>query len=143
MEWNILNVILLSAIFLSTISCIILAIRYKKSTEVLTESFYDIAPYDLHWNIFKCLDPECVKKTSYECYKWCDNWEENAAAENCRVKCSDYADEQFDSLKFNDYTFNYLLPKFNKVTILKDDNEVPKLKNYFILDKQMPVQDKN
>jgi hypothetical protein len=116
--------------------------RYRNSNIVLTESFYDITPYEAHWDIFKCLDPECVKKKSYDCYKWCDNWDEKGGSENCRLRCSDYADEQFDYLKFNDYTFNYLLPKFDKVTILKDDNEVPKLKNYFILDKEIPFEDR-
>lgn len=140
MKWNMLNIILLSAIFLLVVSGIILFMRYKKSYHIDAEGFYDITPYEAHWDIFKCLDPECVKKKSYDCYKWCDNVDEPAASENCRLRCADYADEQFDSLKFNDYTFNYLLPKFDKVTILKDDNEIPKLKNYFILDKQMPKE---
>ena len=87
------------------------------------EHFYDMAPYELHWDTFKCLDGDCVKKASYECYKWCDNWDEPGGSENCKMRCADYGDEMFDSLKFQNYTFGGILPKFDKVTLLKDRND--------------------
>ncbi len=79
------------------------------------EPYYDIAPYSLHWNMFKCAKPECVVRESYDCYKWCNDWETSksrtgeeagtfGAAENCRMRCLDYADEMFDSLKYQKYT---------------------------------------
>jgi hypothetical protein len=119
----------------STILAIKLFYHYNNDTTVgqkseqelklkLVEGYYDITPYEAHWDIFKCLDPKCVKEKSYKCYKWCDNWEEPGGSENCKMRCADYADEQFDSLKLNNYTFNYLLPRFDKVTILKDRNDV-------------------
>jgi len=82
------------------------------------EHYWDITPYEKHWEIFKCFDPECVKDKSYQCYKFCDHISEDGARENCRMRCLDYADQQFDYLKFQDYTWNYLNPRFKKVTIL-------------------------
>ena len=95
------------------------------------EPFWDITPYEKHWKIFKCLDPECAISKSYQCNKWCDYWEalakyekgegvegKEGGAENCRLRCSDYADQQFDYLKWQDYTWNYLNPKFKEVSLL-------------------------
>ena len=95
------------------------------------EPFWDITPYEKHWKTFKCLGPECVKKTSYDCYKWCDYWDalakdehgeavegKEGGAENCRLRCADFADQQFDYLKWQDYTWNYLNPKFKEVSLL-------------------------
>jgi len=131
---NILKLIILSVCVIITIIGIVLAIKlykgnvniYQESTseQELIEGYYDITPYEAHWNIFKCLDPKCIKDKGYECYKWCNNIEETGAAENCRVKCADYADEMFDSIKLQNYTFNYLLPRFSKVTLLKDRDDI-------------------
>ena len=132
---KLLGVLVVSLITVLIIIGIALFIRINKEylQEQQTEGFYDIAPAELHWNIFKCLDPKCIKEKSYECYKWCDNWEEPGGAENCRLRCGDYADEMFDSLKFQNYTFNYLLPRFDAVTLLKDRDDIVEwnTKDYF------------
>ena len=120
-----LGITVLALIVLTIISAVVLAIKLSKQTE----PFYDITPYELHWDTFKCLDSECVKKNSYECYKWCDHWPEFGGAENCRLRCSDYADEMMDSIKFQNYTWGRMLPRFDKVSILKDDNEMALMKN--------------
>lgn len=85
---------------------------------ITQEHFWDITPYNKHWEIFKCLDPQCIKDTSYQCYKFCDHISEEGASRNCRMRCLDYADQQFDYLKFQDYTWNYLNPRFKQVTVL-------------------------
>nr|QBK89399.1 MAG: hypothetical protein LCMiAC02_04940 [Mimivirus LCMiAC02] len=77
------------------------------------EPFWDITPHKYRWNIFKCLTSECVMDKSYECYKWCDNWPEPGGSNKCRRKCFDYADLQSDNLKYNNYFWNRLLPKFS------------------------------
>jgi hypothetical protein len=82
------------------------------------EHFYDITPYQFHWDIFKCLDAECIRNKSYECYNWCYNIEEPGAKENCKMRCSDYADEQTDNLKLQHYQWNYLNPRFEHVSLL-------------------------
>lgn len=84
------------------------------------EHFWDMAPYKLHWDTFKCLDSNCARKKSYDCYKWCLNIPEGAAKDNCQMRCSDYADQQYTSLKFNNYTFNALLPRFKHVALWND-----------------------
>lgn len=86
------------------------------------ENFWDITPYNQHWKIFSCLDQNCVRKKSYECFKWCDNWAEPGGRENCRMRCMDYADEMFDQLKFMDYRFHKLLPKFNNYSLLTNND---------------------
>ncbi len=78
----------------------------------ILEGFYDLVPYDLNWDMFKCLDPWCIKNKSYTCYNYCDNIKELGAQENCRMRCLDYADQTFDSLKFQNYTFNSALTRF-------------------------------
>ncbi len=82
------------------------------------EPYYDITPYNMHWDIFKCLDANCIKDASYKCYRWCDMVREEGAATNCKTRCLDYADEMFDSLKLQNYTWSYLLPEFEHVTML-------------------------
>ena len=120
---NILNLIITASCVVLILICVALFIRI----------YYDITPYEAHWDIFKCLDPQCVKDKSYKCYKWCDNINgsgisstsgTDGAAENCRLRCADYADEMFDSLKFQNYTWNYLLSRFDKVTLLKDRDDI-------------------
>lgn len=103
-------------------SIVVILILLKQTSQ--KEHYYDLTPYNLHWDIFKCLDADCVIKKSYICYKWCDNWDEPGGSENCRTRCADYADEMFDSLKFQDYTFSYLLPRFKKVSILTDRDDI-------------------
>jgi hypothetical protein len=102
---------------------ILIAVILLYKDNVTIEGYYDITPYEAHWNIFKCLDPKCIKDRSYKCYKWCNNWSEPGGQENCRLRCADYADEMFNSLKFQNYTWNYLNPRFRDVSLLntKDD----------------------
>lgn len=103
-------------IYLIIISLILTVIFWPERRE----HFWDLAPYNLHWDIFKCLDGDCVRKKSYECNQWCDNWDEPGGSTNCKMRCLDYADQMYDSLKFQDHTWNYLLPRFDKVSILED-----------------------
>ena len=72
--------------------------------------------------IFSCYDTDCIKKNSYECYKWCDNWGEPGGRENCRMRCMDYADQMFDQIKFMDYRFHRLLPKFKQYSLLNSND---------------------
>jgi hypothetical protein len=89
------------------------------------EHYYDITPYEYHWNIFKCYDSDCARKRNYECYKYCDNIINNrgGAADYCRLMCGDYTDLQYDHLKFNNYNWNSLLPKFSKYSLLNEKIE--------------------
>lgn len=87
------------------------------------EGYYDIVPYKYNWNIFKCFDPECVKRESYKCYKYCDYIQDEKAAEYCRLTCADNGDIQFHDVKRGWIQFNYLFPKFKDVSILNDKNQ--------------------
>lgn len=87
------------------------------------EPFWDITQYSAHWNTFKCLTPQCIRDKGYECYKWCDNIDEEAAAEKCRVRCADYADEQFDAYKFQKYNFDLINNNFSKYSVLNDTDD--------------------
>ncbi len=91
---------------------IIYLICLAYSSKYKIEPYYDITPYNFHWNIFKCLDVDCLKKKSKECYDWCNNWSELGGRHNCRMRCLDYADIQASQLKFNNYFWNRELPKF-------------------------------
>lgn len=83
------------------------------------EHYYNITPYKLHYDMFKCLDTRCLKKEVAKCYNWCDNIAEPGASENCRLDCMDDSDQQADVLKFNDYTWNRILPKFKPIALYR------------------------
>ena len=97
---------------------IIIFFVYKQNNQV--EHYWDLAPYELSWDTFKCLDSNCARKVSYDCYNWCNNIGEPGAQANCQMRCSDYADQQFTSLKLNNRTFNSLLPRFEHVALWND-----------------------
>lgn len=84
------------------------------------ESFWNLTPYEAHMKIFRCFTGDCIKKKSKECHNWCDNIEEPAAQENCRTRCLDYADQQVDQIKMQDYMFKNALPSINKVALFND-----------------------
>ena len=84
------------------------------------EHYWNIAPYELYWNIFKCYSSDCVKDKSYKCYEWCNDLEEESAAEACRINCENYGDEQFHHLKVQNYLWDYLLPRFKKYSLLNE-----------------------
>jgi len=86
-----------------------------------TEHYYDITPYSYHWNLFKCYDMDCVNKKGLACYKWCNKWAESGGKHNCRIKCLDFGDIQSDNLKYNNYTWNSLLPHFSKISLLSNN----------------------
>ena len=88
-----------------------------------TETFYDIAPYKQHWDIFECDTPDCIRNKGYDCYKWCDNIDEGAAAENCRMRCEDYSDQTYDYLKYQNYTWRNINGQFLGYSILNDTND--------------------
>lgn len=101
---------------------IIITVYYKKYNRV-EEHFYDITPYRFRWNISKCNSTPCVMKEGYKCFLWCNNWKEPAAQEACRTTCLDDTDQQMDILKWNNYTWNYLQPRFNAVAGWRYDND--------------------
>lgn len=105
-------------ILLVILPAIIILLLADNKDKKSIENYYDITPYDYHWDIYKCYDMECAKEKGLRCYKWCNKWKEPGAQHNCRVKCLDYGDVQSDYLKFNNYTWNSLLPHFNKVSLL-------------------------
>ena len=96
-------------------------IFFKKSYE----TFYNITPYNLHWDIYKCLEGDCVVKESYKCYEYCRNIAEDGARQQCEIECLDIGDEVYDFLKYQNY--NWPLLKANKYfknySILNDTND--------------------
>ena len=82
-----------------------------KNNVEIKEGYYDITPYEFHWDIFKCYDDKCLRKKAKECYDWCNNWGETGGRHNCRMRCLDYADQQAEHLKLGDYFFHRNLPK--------------------------------
>jgi len=89
------------------------------------ENFWDIVPYKYSYNMFKCFDSDCLLRNSYICYKYCDVISEPGAKGRCRQRCSDYADIQADVLKFNNYNWNIILPKWSKYALFnKKDPDV-------------------
>ena len=109
-------------IILLVIVSVILFYQFNKKDEI--EHYWGITPYNYHWNIFKCLDGDCIRDESRKCYRWCDNWEEEGGSDNCRYKCMDYADIMYDQLKFNNYTFNRVLPRFEEWSLLRNTDYV-------------------
>lgn len=69
------------------------------------EHYYDITPYNLHWNVFKCLNGTCAIKKSYDCFKYCDYIKESGAMQQCKVSCLNVGDEMFDYLKYQNYNW--------------------------------------
>lgn len=100
---------------------ILLIIIYKWNNRM--EHFYDVVPYEAHWNIFKCNTQDCIRNRGYECYKWCNNISQQGALENCKMRCADYSDQQFDYLKFQNYTWNGINRHFDEYSALNNDND--------------------
>lgn len=82
--------------------CILLILLYKNNQ---VEPYYNITPYNLHWDIYKCLDGGCVIKKSYDCYEYCKYIVESGARQQCEVGCLDVGDEMFDFLKYQNYNW--------------------------------------
>lgn len=89
-------------------------ICWNKVNEKKVEGYYDVQPYEYHWDIFKCYDYPCVLDKSYKCYKACNKMDEEGAQHNCRQRCLDYADIQIEQLRLPNRDFNYLLPTFEQ-----------------------------
>lgn len=120
---KIIIIIIAIMIFLSSSS------YFHSIKHINMEGYADIAPYGLHWDIFKCLDMNCVQEKGYKCHEWCNMWAEPGAQQNCRMRCEDFSDIQAEQLKFMDYRWNYLLPKFKLYSLLNDDKYVMDRKN--------------
>jgi hypothetical protein len=105
-------------IILILIICLLIYF-YKRNIE----GFYDGVPYSYHWDMFKCLTGKCVLDKSYKCYKFCDSIKEIGMQENCRMRCMDYADEQFDYLKYQDYDWSIINKNFKKYSLLNDNDD--------------------
>jgi len=82
------------------------------------EHYWDIAPYDLYWDIYKCFDEKCIRQKSYDCYLWCNNIREAGAKGQCQINCADAGDIQYQNLKLGYHDFNYLLPNFYNYSLL-------------------------
>lgn len=88
------------------------------------ETYYDVLPYKYDWDIYKCLDMDCVKQKSLDCFNACETLEQNklttrdGTIEQCQMACMNHGDLQADVLKWDNYTWNSLLPKFSKVSLL-------------------------
>jgi hypothetical protein len=93
---------------------------FNKRNKKAVEGYHDITPYDFHWDMFKCLDMDCLKNKTKKCYDWCNNWGESGGRHNCRMRCLDYADQYAEQLKFNNYNFNRILPKFKWAALHRD-----------------------
>ncbi len=93
------------------------AVMVSRSGTGTIEHFYDNIPYKYQWNVSKCLSAGCVKRTSYNCYRGCNALGMDTE-EGCQAKCLDIGDMVFDSIKYQNYTWQGLLPKFNKFSLL-------------------------
>ena len=113
---------LLVIIFLIITACTFFILLSKLSVKLM-EPFYDITPYSSHWQIFKCLDPECIRRRGKECYDWCDNVDEEGAKKNCRMRCADYADMQFDQYKFQRRNWFFRNNDFSRYSLLTDTDD--------------------
>jgi hypothetical protein len=109
-------------IFLIMTACTFIILLSKLSVKLM-EPFYDITPYSAHWNIFKCLDEKCLREQGYECYKWCDNIDEEGARRNCKMRCADYADQQSDTHKFQRRNWFFRNPDFSRYSLLTDTDD--------------------
>lgn len=88
----------------------IISIYIKKQNKI--ENYFDIIPYDYHWNFFKCYTNDCVLKNSYLCYRYCNTLEEAGSRNNCRKRCFDYSDMQIEALKVPNRNFAGALGRF-------------------------------
>ena len=111
-------------LFILILILILIPYFLQNNNNQTIEHYWDITPYKYHWNIFKCLDGDCIRDESKKCYRWCDKWAEPGAQENCRYRCLDYADLMYDQYKFNNYTFDRVLPKFEEWSILRNTDYV-------------------
>lgn len=89
------------------------------------EHFYDLTPYQINWDINKCLTGDCVIKKSYGCYKYCGFIDNDRDRHMCEIDCLDTGDEMMDNLKWQNY--NWPLDDSNKYfkryTILNNTND--------------------
>lgn len=121
---------LLFTIILTILLIFLSYIKFR--TNKCYENYYDITPYQYHYNIFRCLDDNCIREESKKCYDWCDNWGEPGGRHNCRMRCLDYADIQHKQVSFSHYTFNKALPRFYKFSILNKNKKVNCKKDFTI-----------
>jgi hypothetical protein len=89
------------------------------------ENFYDIVPYNINWDIYKCLKGDCVIKKSYDCYKYCANIADSIAKQHCEMECLNIGDEMFDFLKYQNYNWplNDSNKYFKNYSILNDNGD--------------------
>jgi hypothetical protein len=104
---------------------ILLLLIYFVFNTPIYESFHDVIPYNIVWDIDKCFDGKCVMDKSYKCYKYCDNVQASEAKQKCQLECLNIGDEMFDNLKYQNYTWplNKTNILFNKYTILNNTGD--------------------
>ena len=99
--------------WITVILIIILVCFLYFGKEPVYEHYYNMIPYKFIYNIYKCLNTDCVLREGRKCYDFCDGFPEPAARHTCRQRCFDHADILMsDSLKFNWRNFNYQMPRF-------------------------------
>jgi hypothetical protein len=121
------NLIIIGLIILILVSI------YCSDGAVTVEGFWDVLPYDYHWNMFKCLDMECLKKQTKICHDACSEIKKKdkfvfsddqdakvSTRENCKMRCMDFADQYSEQLKLNNILWNRILPNFDKVALYKN-----------------------
>ena len=84
------------------------------------EHYWDIGPYKLYNNIYRCHSMDCVKDEGVKCYDWCDRWAELGGSEKCKLNCLDAGDKMSDNLKYNYAIWNRLLGKFDEFSLLDE-----------------------
>ena len=90
------------------------------------EHYYNITPYKLHWDMYKCLSYDCITKRSHKCYEYCQNLKERER-KLCEIECLNEGDRLFDSIKWQDYTWG---KRLNLAQLSREFNQ-----NDYVLEK--------
>jgi hypothetical protein len=125
--------------YLIIILLCILLIFYLCDNKI--EPYYNITPYNLHWNVYKCLTDTCVRDKSYKCYEYCKYIKESGAHQQCEVECLDIGDEVMDFLKYQNY--NWPMDPSNaymkNYTVLNDTDDYVNVDTNKILPNQVDL----
>ena len=90
------------------------------------EPFWDLVPYNLHWDIFSCYTEDCLKKKSYDCYKYCAKLDELGGKQNCMMRCEDYTDQKYEQIRLQDRLWNFRLGNLKKYSLINSRDYVLK-----------------
>lgn len=84
------------------------------------EHYWDLGPYQLYYNIYRCHNTDCVIDEGVKCYDWCDKWIELGGSEKCKMNCLNASDYMMDNIKYNYAIWNRLLGKFDEYSLLDE-----------------------